>query len=701
MRIQQLRRLGNLLTFVFIVGVAAVPAAYLSAQTVDELTPATPETIPLEETPSPAPGPAPAPEPVPPPAPTPGPTQPTGPERSSYVLNTETGKWENDKYIWDPVTKKTAPKTPTNYSYNPETGKWDTTVWQYDAPTGKYVENTVSVAVPPAGAPLSDPSGTAPSSFAARLEESAANGNNLQNGANNDLQGPDSQNAVDDENDTNGFFDLFHNSAISNTINSLAQSGNALIGNNTLGGNAITGNALAMANILNMLNTSWNPLGGRLVTFVKDIVGDVVGDLLIDPAAIVGQNPATSSAGAPDNVEINAEVNNSITNDVNLNAQSGNADVVNNTTGGDATTGNAYAVANIVNAINSLIAAQDSFMGVINIHGNLDGDILLPPELLNELLTSNAVGTLDTSQIENGSLLANFTDNTDIANNVNASAESGKSTVAHNTTGGNATSGNADTNVAILNLTGKQVVGSNSMLVFVNVFGKWVGLIMDAPEGATAAALGGNTQTSALLPGNTEINSETNNSIVNNLNLNALTGDATVKDNTTGGNATSGDALAAANIANIVNSQFSLSNWFGVLFINVFGNWNGSFNVDTEAGEVPETAAPAQESVANVPQIFRFVPGSSGKPKVEPAYNTWFSAGGYTEETVSTDEDNVVLGTTTENKSSSGGGSSSTTPAPSYLMQIIGGAIAFTLLGVERAIKKREMHMARLHLQYK
>ena len=65
---------------------------------------------------------------------------------------------------------------------------------------------------------------------------------------------------------------------------------------------------------------------------------------------------------------------------------------------------------------------------------------------------------------------------------------------------------------------------------------------------------------------------------------NAQSGNATVRNNTLGGNATTGDAKTSVNVMNLANSSFNLSDWFGILFINVFGNWYGSFGVDTAAG---------------------------------------------------------------------------------------------------------------------
>src|SRR5690606_26762954 len=81
-------------------------------------------------------------------------------------------------------------------------------------------------------------------------------------------------------------------------------------------------------------------------------------------------------------------------------------------------------------------------------------------------------------------------DTQSIVNNINTAAASGNANVSNNTQAGNATTGDAQTNVTILNLTGRNVVAANSLLVFVNVLGEWVGVIVDAPAGSTSAALG-------------------------------------------------------------------------------------------------------------------------------------------------------------------------------------------------------------------
>jgi hypothetical protein len=159
----------------------------------------------------------------------------------------------------------------------------------------------------------------------------------------------------------------------------------------------------------------------------------------------------------------------------------------------------------------------------------------------------------------------------------------------------------------LLNILGHEVVAENSLLVFVNVLGTWVGMIVDTPTGATSAALGSGVARHAANRPTTDVTSENTVHLTNNLNLNSASGNALVADNHSAGNARSGDATASVNIANIVGSQFGLSDWFGVLYVNVFGSWLGSFGIDTAAGDDPDTKPPVSLP-PETQQPFGFVP---------------------------------------------------------------------------------------------
>lgn len=618
-------------------------------------------------------------------APTQGPTSPTGADAGTYTFNSTSGMWENAYYIWNPATGQTTPKTTQTYSYNPATGHWDTTDWVYNAPLGKYIPNVVSVVTPPAGA-FTEGGPTAPTNAALST------------------QGPNSP--VTTGGTSTGTYDNFYNASISNAINQTASTGNATVSLNTTGGSATTGNATDMATILNLLQSATSLQGGNITTFSQD-VGNWQGDLVIDPSQLSNLGTVTPNTGN-NNLTINSKAAGQINNDVTLGAITGNAAVTQNTTAGSATSGDAAAIANIVNVINSVIGAGQSFIGTINIKGNLDGDILLPPNALNTLLAAGGTNINTTgpnspiNSSTNNNLTATLTDKTGINNTMNLSAASGSADVSNNTSAGNATTGNAGTNLTVLNLTGKQVVGKDALLVFVNVMGKWVGMIVNAPAGSTTAALGGgistngpNSPVNTSGDTNTNVNSTNNSGINNNVNLSSTSGNALVNSNTNAGNATSGNATSSLNLLNISTSSLSLSNWLGILFINVFGSWNGSFGIDTAAGNKPasdntsDSSTTVAEAVKSV-KVFSFVPapGSTNNYSVAPLA----SANNPTYGASSDNQHSVVLAASTGNNTSG-------TPAPSHRTSYLwtAGSLFFlgSILATEEAIASRRESRAK------
>lgn len=649
----------------------------------------TPESAPTPTAPSTSSGPA----VTPPPTPTaPGPQKPSGAAANTYYFNEATGLWENDHYKWDPISKKTTPKDSPSYSYNPATGMWDTTQWQYNATSGKYEPNTMSVQKLPENA-IATTSSSQPSildtSNSAQNSESVKSSNGETDNSNN----------VVDKSAKKGFFDFFNNASISNNLFSSARSGNASVVMNTIAGNAITGMATVMSNVVNLLQSSWGAVAmNNLKTFVSDIFGDVIGDFLIDPGMLQGDSSTLSRSPADSNLEIKQQNNGTINNNLSLTAVSGNAAVANNTTGGNAQTGSANAVANIVNMINSIIGANESFLGVINVHGNLDGDILLPPNFLAQLLQSNLPRhTLDVSQVKDGELVVDLTENQSIVNDSTLQATSGQATVSNNTSAGNAQTGNASTNITVLNLTGRQIVGNNALLVFVNVLGEWVGLIVDSPTGSTSAMLGDGITQNVSTSSNMRLASTNNSTINNNLNLSANSGDASVENNTQAGNAQTGNATASANLLNIVNSQISLSHWLGIVFINVFGAWHGSFGINTSAGNV---LAPTQlvRDTGIPSQVFRFAASDAGSTtKLVPvAYN--ISTSSDIQSNQSSTQPMVASADSNTGNVASETESANTATKPRTgrdlpMISILGSLMGATLLGTERVMSRRRKNL--------
>jgi hypothetical protein len=551
-------------------------------------------------------------------------TPPASPDGTSYSFNSATGLWESDAFTWNPATGQTAPKVPQDYSYNPTTGHWDSTQWRYNPTTNTYVPNTPAPTPTPTPTPTVTPQSSSDSSSTSTPALGTA-----QPMLASVLPTPTP--SLSSGVSQSGVFDSFYNAAISNVLVSNATSGNAVVLGNTTGGDATSGNATAIANVINLLQSAASLTGGNLSTFTSNINGDVNGNLLLDPAQISALQAATPSDVTQ--TTINTATNQAINNTIALHAASGDATVASNTSAGNATSGNANAVADVVNLINSIIAAKQSFLGVINIYGNLNGNITVPADFVNSLLADN--GSSGNTGNAGGVTSA---DTTAVANAITTAAASGNATVSGNTTAGNATSGQAANQVTILNLTNRTVVAANSLLVFVNVLGNWIGLIMDAPAGTSAAALGGGVTSSiANLPAS--VTSTTNNHITNTIGLSATSGSATVSNNTSAGNARSGNATTSANLANITGSQFGLSNWFGILFINVFGSWLGNFGVQ------PIQTAAAGNANGVPSAVFQFVPSGQGSP-ADPTYHLarlWQSGTGGAPGAGSTALQNTIL----------------------------------------------------------
>lgn len=505
-----------------------------------------------------------------------------------------------------PATQETttteATKKKAGYTYDPATGRWSNARWQYDAASGTYKRPT-----PPAPAPSVPPvEQPAPTESVVVPAPSAQNTTPATNSP--------AQTQVKQETTVEDKASINTDAKINNKLDSDAKTGNAAVKNNTTAGNATSGNASADVTIINSVHSTVGGDAAGVAHFTVDIEGDVTGDIMLYPA--IDGAKVNSKTTVNSNTKINN--NTAITNDIDLSAASGDADVKGNTTAGNATSGNAHTVANVMNLVNSIIAANKSFIGTINIHGNLNGDILISPEFIPQLLGSNSTS----ANTFDGALSMELNDNQTIINNIKLNAESGKANVSGNTTAGSATTGDAQTNLTVLNLTGKEVDAKNSLLVFVNVLGKWVGMIVDAP-GATAAVLGSDVTKNTTTTVNGSLVANNNTQITNNINLASQSGDANVTGNTTAGNATTGDATASANIANISTSTFKVDDWFGLVFINVFGSWIGSFGIDTASGNLAPLPGPkSPPAVPGAPNIrFGFVPRpeASATPQAQNA----------------------------------------------------------------------------------
>lgn len=395
------------------------------------------------------------------------------------------------------------------------------------------------------------------------------------------------------------WFDLTNLVNVINTIQSAAKSGEATVANNSTAGDSISGAANVIATLINLLSSAWSWSSGNLNYFMQNLFGNQTGDLLLQPVQSVTSGGGQLGEADKSGLSVKAKDRGSITNNVDLSAESGDATASQNTQAGDIRSGDASVAVNIINMINSFINSGSSFFGILNIFGSLDGDILFPDGFLNGLFGQGDSQPGQAGGVNQASELTVDNDtNYGLDNNVSASAESGKVAVDANTKNGTAKAGNAATESSLFNMVNNRIFGDNAVLVIVNVMGHWVGRVMSLEGGKTTSALlTGNAQsdqvTNVAMATNGGGNSEQSGSvklanqgsITNNVNLHARSGDATANENSKVGDVASGSAKAVSSVANIVNSSLNLKNWFGVLVINVFGDWFGSVNENTAAGD--------------------------------------------------------------------------------------------------------------------
>lgn len=385
-----------------------------------------------------------------------------------------------------------------------------------------------------------------------------------------------------------------------------------------------TGDANVSSTIINALNT--NAAGVMVSEF--NVVDDQMGDLVLDFSA-----GCVAGCGGGDLFAKNADNGSGSTNDINatlydsiLTFQSNDADLENevvlgansgsnvadNNTGGDTSiqTGDANVAANIFNFANTNVAGN-LYFGVVNLYGDLIGDIILP-EVYFTGCDCGADATL--SNLGNGSGSANniaftsvdadsiFQFNEALINNeLTMTAETGSNEASDNT-GGDIEIQTGDTlvNANILNVANTNLIGGDWWLVLINKAGQWVGQILGAPAGAlmagsegtlfgtsssgevTAVNTGNGTDSSNTI-GVTETSESTlvqeNKGVINNkLNLTATTGNNSASRNTGGAvDIATGDATITANIVNFINNNIAGMGRIYVTVVNVFGNWVGDF----------------------------------------------------------------------------------------------------------------------------
>lgn len=440
--------------------------------------------------------------------------------------------------------------------------------------------------------------------------------------AENSTTGSDSTNDASSSTENNTDIYVDNDLDVQNIALLTADSGDNSASRNTGDGTVVSGDAdltLTALNVGNNVN-----VGVQTFNIMDDQTGDLVlnfDDLeyLQTASGSAGASNDTTGAGSTNNATTTNSNNNlivinndgTIANDYVLTADTGNNDANRNTGDGSVTTGDANVAVNVINFLNNtfLGGAGELLLGVVNIFGSLDGNIVinpppggsapvLSPEALAAANLKTGADSANLADSSNSNDLSINTNNTaDVLNGITLNANTGGNDASKNTGGGSVETGDVNANLKATTIANTTTVGNNGdlWLVLVNNMGTWTGQLMGlntngvaspffsfvvGPDGTLMAV---NNQTgadstntaNASNSNTTDINVNNNGSVDNNIVINANTGNNNASMNTGSGTIKTGDVNVAANLINILNNTFIGSRMI-ITLVNVFGSFNGN-----------------------------------------------------------------------------------------------------------------------------
>lgn len=431
---------------------------------------------------------------------------------------------------------------------------------------------------------------------------------------------------------------------LQNKIDALSTTGFNYANLNTLDGKVVTGDTQAVVNLLNKLNSNLTGIGNFEVYNIYGVqTGNIIFNFLAPDSnaftavpATISKNelsgPGSSNVADASNSFTVKEANGSdaaITNEVTLSAVTGGNSASGNTGSGTIKTGKAIALANLINLTNTNLNVAQWLIGVVNIFGELAGNIILPQEAESPANTSNTNSTAGSLLVENSttgpassnlsslatSSQTNFAtaNSADITSHVEATANSGNNVASFNTGGGVVATGDSDTSVKNTTIVNSNIIAEEGTvwLIIVNEMGKWVGQIVGAPWGTTVASnslplisekgtagsqtfstLVANEGTGPLSDNQSSLETQTEESlstqnqagITNNIQATADSGNNTASDNTGSGQIESGAAKTGVNLINMANTSV-VAKKFVAIFVNVLGSLFGAIVPPNDQGK--------------------------------------------------------------------------------------------------------------------
>lgn len=333
-----------------------------------------------------------------------------------------------------------------------------------------------------------------------------------------------------------------------------------------------TGNAIAYANVINLINT--NVVGTNLGIYVVNNFDQEWVDLDLNQMwlKLINGNGVTIIESGTSNKKMViisnknlAKLNNVVT----VSAVTGG----NIVTGGNEVlilTGEAVAVANVINLVNTNLVGGQFFIGVVNVLGENLGNVVLPnPNNFqnNESVSNDGSVVINNNQaVLDNTVVAESNSGNNTTVNVNQSEIGTRETTTYSS------------DLSVVNLNAEL---NNQMWLQLNVLGETSGKIYNWSYPGSVEEIN-NGQLLFVLNENGCLNCQGGNDLLINNNLAEVTNSVLVTADSGGnqilgasdGVIESGSATAIANLTNLLNVNIYGSDWFWGI-INILGNWGG------------------------------------------------------------------------------------------------------------------------------
>lgn len=325
-----------------------------------------------------------------------------------------------------------------------------------------------------------------------------------------------------------------------------------------------TGDALSQTTVQNDMNTTAVESEVLFHTINIFVSSDSNIDLS-DPFALANQAVADNPNDEVINMAVEVDNISYLSNDIDTSAITGGNQITTPDGSGVISTGDAYSLLFLVNQLNLTLINSDLHFVTINIFGDLSGDIILP-------MLEGSTSCADCISLTVGNYAG-------VSNNIESNAISGQNSILASDSASIET-GDTSSQVDVVNLVNTTIVDSSLAMLFINVFGSWIGEFLG--WGDIAATEGGSSldiTNVEFLTGEdcstcsvSEVDISNGAVVENNISSTASSGENSIEAED--GSIITGSAYSIVSLINLINTTLiNSSAFFG--FINVFGSWTG------------------------------------------------------------------------------------------------------------------------------